>query len=61
MPSAFDPLFTTPVDRHRTSATKWERYAGRDVLPFWVADMEFPSPSAVIEALHARVDHGIFG
>lgn len=61
MPSAFDPLFTTPVDRHRTSATKWERYAGRDVLPFWVADMEFPSPSAVIDALHARVDHGIFG
>lgn len=58
---AFATLFDVQVDRRPTSATKWERYAGRDVLPFWVADMEFPSPPAVIEALHARIDHGIFG
>lgn len=69
MPNAFESasdrtlasLFETEVDRRPTSATKWERYAGRDVLPFWVADMEFPSPPPVIEALHARIDHGIFG
>jgi cystathionine beta-lyase len=34
---------------------------GRDILPFWVADMDFTSPPAVIEALRARVDHGVFG
>ena len=54
-------MFETPIDRRGTAASKWERYAGRDVLPFWVADMEFPSPPAVIEALKARVEHGIFG
>lgn len=54
-------MFETPIDRRGTAASKWERYRGRDVLPFWVADMEFPSPPAVLEALHARVDHGIFG
>jgi len=46
-----------PVD----DSVKWNRYAGRDVLPLWVADMDFPAPPAVIEALHRRVDHGIFG
>lgn len=59
--SLFKAHFTQPVNRRDTSATKWERYAGRDVLPFWVADMEFPSPPEVIDALHARIDHGIFG
>ncbi|MCC5888735.1 MAG: PatB family C-S lyase [Gammaproteobacteria bacterium] len=53
--------FISVRDRRGTSATKWERYSGRDVLPFWVADMEFPSPPEVIAALHDRVEHGIFG
>ncbi len=59
--NTFDNTFNTAWDRRDTAATKWERYAGSDVLPFWVADMEFPSPPAVIAALHARIDHGIFG
>ncbi|TVS09092.1 MAG: putative C-S lyase [Gammaproteobacteria bacterium] len=54
-------MFEIPIDRRGTAASKWERYAGRGVLPFWVADMEFPSPPAVTEALKARVEHGIFG
>ncbi|HSG91142.1 MAG TPA: PatB family C-S lyase [Pseudomonadales bacterium] len=53
--------FTRIVDRTGTWSTKWDRYRGTDVLPFWVADMEFPAPPAVIEALHARVAHGVFG
>ena len=44
-----------------TDSQKWQKYAGRDVLPLWVADMDFRSPPAIIEALHRRVDHGIFG
>src|SRR5260370_26018983 len=53
--------FDTPVNRAGTDSQKWQKYAGRDVLPLWVADMDFKSPPAVIEALHRRVDHGIFG
>lgn len=56
---AFD--FDTPIDRRGTASTKWDRYQGRDVLPFWVADMEFRAPPAVLDALHARVEHGVFG
>jgi cystathionine beta-lyase len=53
--------FDLPVGRRGTSSQKWERYTGRDVIPMWVADMDFRSPPAVITALHARVDHGVFG
>ncbi|HWA08688.1 MAG TPA: PatB family C-S lyase [Opitutaceae bacterium] len=53
--------FDHPPERHGTDSQKWQKYAGRDVLPMWVADMDFRSPPALIEALHRRVDHGIFG
>lgn len=56
---AFD--FDTPVDRRSTASLKWDRYRGRDILPLWVADMDFQAPPAVIEALHDRVGHGVFG
>jgi cystathionine beta-lyase len=48
-------------DRRGTDSQKWQKYADRDVLPLWVADMDFPSPPAVIEALRRRLDHGVFG
>ena len=54
-------LFDTVVDRRGTDAIKWSRYAGRDILPLWVADMDFPAPPAVLAALHRRIDHGVFG
>jgi cystathionine beta-lyase len=53
--------FETLPDRSGTGAQKWERYAGRDVIPAWVADMDFLSPPAVIEQLCARSQHGVFG
>jgi len=53
--------FDNPPDRRGTDSQKWRKYADRDVLPLWVADMDFVSPPAVIEALHRRVGHGIFG
>lgn len=53
--------FDTAPDRRNTGSLKWDKYAGRDVIPLWVADMDFTSPPAVIEALHRRVDHGNFG
>lgn len=47
-------------ERRGTDSTKWERY-GDDVIPLWVADMDFVSAEPVIRALHQRVEHGIFG
>ena len=52
--------FDRIVERRGTDSMKWGRY-GADVLPLWVADMDFPSPKPVIDALRRRVDHGIFG
>jgi putative C-S lyase len=55
------PEFDTPVDRTGTWSLRWDRYAGRDVIPLWVADTDFRSPRAVLDALQNRVHHGIFG
>ena len=52
--------FDTLVERRGTDSNKWHKF-GPDVLPMWVADMDFLSPPPVIEALRARVEHGIFG
>jgi cysteine-S-conjugate beta-lyase len=53
--------FDVAPDRRDTDSQKWQKYAGRDILPMWVADMDFPAPPAILEALHRRVDHGVFG
>ncbi len=52
--------FDIQIDRRTSDSTKWHKY-GSDVIPMWVADMDFRSPPAVMEALKARVEHGIFG
>jgi len=56
MPYDFDRL----IDRRSTESIKWRAY-DEDVLPLWVADMDFPAPEPVIRALHERVAHGILG
>ncbi len=53
--------FDTVPARLGSDSQKWQKYAGRDILPLWVADMDFKSSPAVIAALHDRVAHGIFG
>ncbi|WP_048307793.1 MalY/PatB family protein [Halomonas sp. PR-M31] len=52
--------FVTFIDRRQYPTQKWQRYE-EDVLPLWVADMDFVSPPAIVEALQARVEHGVFG
>ena len=52
--------FDQIIDRRSTESIKWQRFS-TDVLPMWVADMDFRSPEPVIEALHKRVAHGVFG
>ncbi len=49
------------IDRRGTDSIKWARYAGRDVIPLWIADMDFTSPKAVADAICRRAAHGIFG
>ena len=56
-----DAFFDAPIDRRGTNSSRWEKYAGRDVIPLWVADTDFRSPPAVVEALRRRVEHGVFG
>ncbi|CAL95996.1 MalY/PatB family protein [Azoarcus olearius] len=53
--------FDRHPDRRQVPGEKWGRYAGRDVLPLWVADMDFSAPPPVLEALRRRLDHGVFG
>lgn len=53
--------FDALIDRRETDSDKWDKYKGQDVLPMWVADMDFLSPPCVIEALTKRVAHGVFG
>ena len=53
--------FATTPDRRNTASLKWEKYAGCDVIPLWVADMDFPCPEPVQQALHNRIEHGVMG
>lgn len=59
--------FDRTIDRRRSNAAKWDpqvlsgRFGASDLLPLWVADMDFASPPAVVRALEERAAHGIFG
>lgn len=52
--------FDSVIDRRCRDASKWKNY-GDDILPLWVADMDFQSPEVVIEAIQERAAHGVFG
>lgn len=52
--------FDRLVERRGTSCHKWDRYAG-DVLPMWVADMDFPAAPEIVDALRRRLDHPVLG
>lgn len=59
--SEFHKIF----DRSNTSSVKWEMtkqlYGAEDLLPMWVADMDFMPPAGIIDAIKKRAEHGIFG
>jgi len=52
--------FDTIINRHETNSLKWDMYSD-DVLPLWVADMDFPAPPAVLAAMQTRLSHPVFG
>jgi len=57
--------FDAVIDRRNTRSYKWDQteklFGGKDIMPLWVADMDFESPPAVKEAILRRVEHGIYG
>lgn len=53
--------FDEIINRRGTGSYKWDTPADNDILPMWVADMDFRTAPCIIEALRHRVDHGIFG
>ncbi len=53
--------FDTVINRRDSDSRKWRKYSGQDILPMWVADMDFAAPPAVAAALHRRINHGVYG
>lgn len=53
--------FDAAIGRRGTASSKWDKYGSDDVIPMWVADMDFACAPPILEALHRRIDHGIFG
>lgn len=53
----FDQL----IDRRDSGSLKWDKYRDRDILPMWVADMDFASAAEIVDALRQRVEHGVYG
>ena len=52
--------FDSLVSRRGTASVKWDEF-GENVLPMWVADMDFRAAPAILDALQKRLDHGVFG
>jgi len=53
--------FDTCPDRNGLGSLKWDKYNNREILPLWVADMDFTSAPEILAALKKRLDHGVFG
>lgn len=57
--------FDKIINRQGTNSVKWDNlmevFGREDILPLWVADMDFRAPDEVIEALQEKLNHGIFG
>lgn len=53
--------FDEPVERRGSGSYKWDSADVNDVIPMWVADMDFHTAPVVVDALRRRVEHGVFG
>lgn len=52
--------FDEQIERRKTNSYKWDSIPNQDVLPMWVADMDFRTAQPVVNALQRRITHGIF-
>ena len=53
--------FSSPANRYGSGCYKWDTMPAADVIPMWVADMDFRVAKPITDALQARVEHGVFG
>ena len=53
--------FDQMITRRHTNCVKWDEAEEEDIIPLWVADMDFPTAPCIINALRKRVEHGVFG
>ena len=53
--------FDRRIERRGSDSFKWRACHGRDVLPMWVADMDFASPPCILQALRERIDQEVLG
>lgn len=57
--------FDQVINRYNTNSVKWDKteklFGDKDILPMWIADMDFACPKPVVDAIKERADHGIFG
>ena len=53
--------FDEIVERRGTSCVKWDESPFSDVIPLWVADMDFKAAPAILDAVRQRAGHGVFG
>jgi len=53
--------FDKIIDRSESQSLKWLRHKGDDVIPMWLADMDFKCPPEVVKAVKRRADHSVFG
>ncbi|MBO4906735.1 MAG: pyridoxal phosphate-dependent aminotransferase [Bacteroidaceae bacterium] len=53
--------FDTPIHRCGSNCVKWDECDDSEVIPMWVADMDFATAPCIIEAMRRRVEHGAFG
>ena len=53
----FDEL----IDRTNTDSYKWDKYKNRDIIPLWVADMDFKTPGFIAEKIRMRAEHELYG
>lgn len=53
--------FDKVIDRRAWHSIKWDKYRDLDVLPLWIADMDYPTPEFIRQAIHNRLEHPILG
>ena len=54
-------IFDKVIDRSNSNCEKFNKYKEQDVIPMWVADMDFEAPQAVVNAMQERLNHKVFG
>jgi len=53
--------FDKKVERRGTNCVKWDKFSSSDIIPLWVADMDFETAPCILQALRKRMEHGCFG